>query len=793
MNVVGPSTFSFNALMATILFHKHLPTSTSKVQLITFTFIYLTFVIFVSHLKPETRNTELTTTMWQPFPKFYIVRPDGKHVPLIPLDELPSWLQIGFMDWNHPNIYMFMIPATVSAVPREGEYDVICQYCISSVDNTLHRSASESGQDAVITGPIKIQKQTSADEVAALVPQRNGHDYRGFDDFSYLFEDGKGSPKSFPTLQQPPFYSNLQRPIVGMCVERCVRYVWGLLPGIFHSGELPNHVPPQNQVPPHRDRPAHEGANGMDPERPPFVHGALLSSTSYESSSGGAQGSPGTLLDPNAGSGLSGEFQVSSGPGQGSSGTFQVSTGTLQSSGAGQGSSGAGQDAPGAEQDHGGTEQGPSGQGTGNSAEDNDESSLYSDTPLLDRNTHRVDISEPPSALFEQVRRASSAPASARIWSPNSGKRRFSEDANDDFSYDASGETDSSGKALEANAKDSFAHLLDDPFFKTIPKSLKDTIVPDHLIDVVKHLMQQAFDEGMEHGSCSSLLQDAESNDDDYFLSPSSRTTENDSGAFPNELDSNTKGKAPQQSQITGLNSLAETDKDQHDPDEDDEPQESEDEGDKQGSPSPNNVNGVKDWKDPPPPPAAPSSHSPGDSNGAPRRSGDNQDSAGSNSDDGRQISRSASTPSKACGQEQDVCSFHSASPNNSQPYGREQSASIINLNGIPNGIPNGVPNGVPVPSAWNFQAPVAPKPSTTLPARQVVMPPKVNRQVPQAVEDRPRMNSSIRIVRRQQSGKFVRFKLPLETEEPKVDRQQKARPVVPKRNTTERAIKCKL
>ncbi|KAL5337308.1 hypothetical protein BJX70DRAFT_248460 [Aspergillus crustosus] len=182
--------------------------------------------------------------MWQPFPKFYIFRPDGKQVPLIPLDELPSWLQVGFMDWNYPNLYMFMCPATISPVPREGEYDVICQYCISGVDNTLHRSASESGQDATITSSVQAQnvpKDIDID-IAALIPKTvNNH---SLPDFSYFLKDGKVCPKSFPVLQQPPFYSNLQRPIVGMCVVRCARFIYGLMPTIFSQRAQVNGVPP---------------------------------------------------------------------------------------------------------------------------------------------------------------------------------------------------------------------------------------------------------------------------------------------------------------------------------------------------------------------------------------------------------------------------------------------------------------------------------------------------------------------------------------------------------------------
>ncbi|KAL4779375.1 hypothetical protein BJX76DRAFT_90768 [Aspergillus varians] len=183
--------------------------------------------------------------MWQPFPKFYIVRPDGRHVPLIPLDELPSWLQIGFLDWNDPKLYMFMIPATTSIVPREGEYDVICQYCLNSVDNTLHRSASESGNDADIACLTRSRQQTTksltAVDIVALVPQ-TVHDHKSLSGLSYLPGADEADLASLPLLKEPPFHSTLERPIVGMCVIRPVRFVWGLMPAMFSHQPLMNHV-----------------------------------------------------------------------------------------------------------------------------------------------------------------------------------------------------------------------------------------------------------------------------------------------------------------------------------------------------------------------------------------------------------------------------------------------------------------------------------------------------------------------------------------------------------------------
>lgn len=188
--------------------------------------------------------------MWQPFPKFYILRPDAKQVPLIPLDELPSWLQIGFLDWNDPSLYMFMIPATTSIVPREGEYDVICQYCLNSVDNTLHRSASESGNDVgssicATHSRQKATKSPSAVDIAGLVPQTVDN-YKGLSSLSKIPRYDKAIPiptgYTGPLLQQPPFHSVLQRPIVGMCVIRVAEFMWGLLPTLTSQPPLTNGV-----------------------------------------------------------------------------------------------------------------------------------------------------------------------------------------------------------------------------------------------------------------------------------------------------------------------------------------------------------------------------------------------------------------------------------------------------------------------------------------------------------------------------------------------------------------------
>ncbi|KAL4921785.1 hypothetical protein BDW62DRAFT_197491 [Aspergillus aurantiobrunneus] len=202
--------------------------------------------------------------MWKPFPKFFILRPDGKHVPLIPLDELPSWLQVGFLDWNDPYLYMFMVPATDRIVPREGEYDVICQYCLSSVDNMLHRSASETGNDTRAASPTHYQTSRSlnAMDIAALVPRTVNDDKKNSSSFSYLPGADKSLPlpTPLPLLKQPPFHSVLQRPMVGMCLVRGAQFIWSLLPSMSSRQPLTNHVATEND---HAVRPSHPSSERL--------------------------------------------------------------------------------------------------------------------------------------------------------------------------------------------------------------------------------------------------------------------------------------------------------------------------------------------------------------------------------------------------------------------------------------------------------------------------------------------------------------------------------------------------
>lgn len=81
----------------------------------------------------------------RPHPRFCILRPGGLIAPLIALDELPSWFQV------YCNLGIAMVmglqPVSLTYIPRDGEYDVICHNC-SPGAHLNHTSRSERGSDS---------------------------------------------------------------------------------------------------------------------------------------------------------------------------------------------------------------------------------------------------------------------------------------------------------------------------------------------------------------------------------------------------------------------------------------------------------------------------------------------------------------------------------------------------------------------------------------------------------------------------------------------------------------------
>ncbi|PWY68262.1 hypothetical protein BO83DRAFT_400720 [Aspergillus eucalypticola CBS 122712] len=131
---------------------------------------------------------------FQPFPNFYVYRPGYMVVPLIPLDELPSWIQVGDFDWGDSSLYEAMLPASFNCFPRIGEYDVICHHCYKNVDS-YHRSVSERSDSNASSRASDLPKG-----LAAQLPAN-----------SILLDP------SFK-LEQPPFGASLNvSPFVGLC------------------------------------------------------------------------------------------------------------------------------------------------------------------------------------------------------------------------------------------------------------------------------------------------------------------------------------------------------------------------------------------------------------------------------------------------------------------------------------------------------------------------------------------------------------------------------------------------
>lgn len=143
----------------------------------------------------------------RPRPRFCILRPGGFWTPLIPLDELPSWLEI--CNWA-PDLYMGMYPASMTFIPREGEYDVVCHHCSHGVDS-LHQSISEREASSVAASNAASTKDCPEQHVS---PNAQHNDAVSLP--TVLHHSPPNHANYF--LEQPPFSAILQTPFVGMCV-----------------------------------------------------------------------------------------------------------------------------------------------------------------------------------------------------------------------------------------------------------------------------------------------------------------------------------------------------------------------------------------------------------------------------------------------------------------------------------------------------------------------------------------------------------------------------------------------
>ncbi|KAF7590739.1 hypothetical protein BBP40_002477 [Aspergillus hancockii] len=192
--------------------------------------------------------------MLQPFPKFYIIRPQGSLVPLIPVDELPAWIQVGNWDWNDVTMFTGMAPASFSAIPRIGEYDVVCLHCNASLDN-LHRSVSEQSAMSSNSSSLPATK-TNKNYSGAFLSRSSREPLSPLSSSNILsLKQPLFYTAEYPAfLKLPPYYANLQSPFVGMClVPECCRRLWkGTPPRIeenFAKGQGDNQDPSIPETP----------------------------------------------------------------------------------------------------------------------------------------------------------------------------------------------------------------------------------------------------------------------------------------------------------------------------------------------------------------------------------------------------------------------------------------------------------------------------------------------------------------------------------------------------------------
>ncbi|EEH38644.2 hypothetical protein PAAG_08371 [Paracoccidioides lutzii Pb01] len=73
---------------------------------------------------PSTPQNSATAHHILPIPAFYLHRENGVTVPLIPLDELPSWLRIGREDWYSFEWQRYTTPVNDQSTIWLGEYEV---------------------------------------------------------------------------------------------------------------------------------------------------------------------------------------------------------------------------------------------------------------------------------------------------------------------------------------------------------------------------------------------------------------------------------------------------------------------------------------------------------------------------------------------------------------------------------------------------------------------------------------------------------------------------------------------
>lgn len=150
----------------------------------------------------------ITMTTVQATPQFFICRPEGRVTPLVAVDQLPSWLWIRGADRANPNA---MISAFRGMVPREGEYDVVCRNCYSTIDN-LHRSTSQR-----YDGPAPPPAPSPPLKQACRFSGARGPLYKT--DCSLI--PGASTYFRLPFVDLSGVNACVQNPYVGMCLLEC--------------------------------------------------------------------------------------------------------------------------------------------------------------------------------------------------------------------------------------------------------------------------------------------------------------------------------------------------------------------------------------------------------------------------------------------------------------------------------------------------------------------------------------------------------------------------------------------
>ncbi|RMJ22670.1 hypothetical protein PHISP_06469 [Aspergillus sp. HF37] len=213
----------------------------------------------------------------QAFPQLYIIRPDRRIVPLVALDELPSWLQIGEWDWTDISLYKGMSVATPDPVPRLGEYDVICHNCCSHID-VLHRSISQRSEAAQNSssedgkpspgnpaGPAVTENKSCSGTVIHN-PQHHHQSQR-----PAVISSGGFLP--LLPLPQPAFHGYLRPALPGMCYIGVRPPCWSdvLDPSMSGGVKLPDPSISGSDSSPRR---------ALNPEAPDFSPGSASCSPS---------------------------------------------------------------------------------------------------------------------------------------------------------------------------------------------------------------------------------------------------------------------------------------------------------------------------------------------------------------------------------------------------------------------------------------------------------------------------------------------------------------------------------